>query len=195
MSEDEGAPKKKSGIVKIAILVVGSLLLSGAGLGAGYFLFGNQPNSPEQLVAEIIQRNDDASAAPAETEDAAAGPVAERDKVEKRSARNQVFRTLYFELPGTLTTNLRDSRRFLQIGVGISTQYDQEILTNVENHLPAIKAALLATLSDYSEEEVVGRAARAALADDLRDTINAELERLEGFGGVEGVHLTSYVMQ
>lgn len=195
MSEDEGAPKKKSGIVKITILVVGGLLLSGAGLGAGYFLFGNQPNSPEQLVAELIQRNDDASAAPAETEDAAAGPVAERDKVEKRSARNQVFRTLYFELPGTLTTNLRDSRRFLQIGVGISTQYDQEILTNVENHLPAIKAALLATLSDYSEEEVVGRAARAALADDLRDTINAELERLEGFGGVEGVHLTSYVMQ
>ena len=195
MSEDEDEPKKKSGIVKIAIFVVGGLLLAGVGLGAGYFLFGSQPNSPEQLVAEIIQRNGDASAAPAESEDAAAGPVADRDKIEKRSVRNQVFRTLYYEVPGTLTTNLRDSRRFLQIGVGISTQYDQAILTNVENHLPAIKAALLATLSDYSEEEVVGRAARAALADDLRDTINAELERLEGFGGVEGVHLTSYVMQ
>lgn len=195
MSEDEDEPKKKLGILKISIFVIGGFLLLGGGLGAGYFLFGNQPNSPEQLVAEIIQRNGAMSEGPAETEDAAAAPVADRDKVEKESARNRVFRTLYFEVPGTFTTNLRDSRRFLQIGVGISTRYDQAILTNVENHLPAIRAALLATLSDYSEEEVVGRAARAALADDLRDTINAELERLEGFGGVEDVHLTSFVMQ
>ena len=90
---------------------------------------------------------------------------------------------------------MKDSRRFLQIGVGLSTQYDEAILENVESNLPAIRAAILATLSDYSEEDVVGREARTALSEDLKATINATLEELEGFGGVEGVLLTSFVMQ
>jgi flagellar FliL protein len=42
---------------------------------------------------------------------------------------------------------------------------------------------------------VVGREARQTLSEDLKETINAELEKLEGFGGVEGVLLTSFVMQ
>jgi flagellar FliL protein len=195
MADEEEEPKKKSGIKKIAVFAVGGILIMGIGLGAGYFLFGSKPNSPEQLVAEIIQRNSPAAAQASDGDEAEAQEAEQRDRVEKRSVRNQVFRTLYFEFPGTLTTNLKDSRRFLQIGIGVSTQYDQTILTNVETHLPAITAALLAALSDYSEEDVVGREARIALAEDLKDTINAELERLEGFGGVEGVHLTSYVMQ
>ena len=107
----------------------------------------------------------------------------------------EVFQTLYYELQGNLTTNLKGSRRFLQIGVGVSTKYDQAILTNVENHLTAIKADILSALSDYTEEMVEGREARKLLANDLRDVINAKLEDLEGFGGIEEVHLTSYVLQ
>ena len=36
---------------------------------------------------------------------------------------------------------------------------------------------------------------RQALLDQLRDVMNAKLEELEGFGGVEGVHFTSFVVQ
>jgi flagellar FliL protein len=109
--------------------------------------------------------------------------------------KEEVFQTLYYEIPGNLTTNLKNSRRFLQISVGVSTRYDETILKNVEANLPAIKAAILAALSDYEEEAVVGREARQILSDDLKETINAELETLEGFGGVEGVLLTSFVLQ
>jgi flagellar FliL protein len=42
---------------------------------------------------------------------------------------------------------------------------------------------------------IEGREARKTLAEDLRTVINATLEELEGFGGIEGVHLTSFVMQ
>ena len=94
-----------------------------------------------------------------------------------------------------MTTNLKGSRRFLQIGIGVSTKYDEAILTNVETHLTALKAEILAALSDYTEEMVEGREARKLLANDLKDVINAKLEDLEGFGGIEEVHLTSYVMQ
>ena len=94
-----------------------------------------------------------------------------------------------------MTTNLKGSRRFLQISVGVSTKYDQKILDNVESHLPSLKAVILAALSDYTEEQVTGREARKLLADDIRDVMNVKLEELEGFGGVEEVLLTSYVMQ
>jgi flagellar FliL protein len=59
----------------------------------------------------------------------------------------------------------------------------------------AITAEILATLSDYTEEEVAGREARFSLAEDLRTTMNTALMELEGFGGIEKVLLTSYVMQ
>ncbi|MCR9148449.1 MAG: flagellar basal body-associated FliL family protein [Rhodobacteraceae bacterium] len=198
MADDEDEPKKKSGIMKILIFVVGGLVVLGIGLGAGYVLFGSQPSSPEQLAADIIERNGQAAASPEEEEDAEGGEGESRpkpEKVTKESPKDEVFQTLYYEIPGTMTTNLRDSRRFLQIGVGISTRYDDEILRNVESNLPAIKAAILATLSSYGEEDVIGLDARKAMSAELTKVINEELELLEGFGGVESVLLTSFVMQ
>nr|WP_213394341.1 flagellar basal body-associated FliL family protein [Yoonia sp.] len=195
MPEEEEPKKKKSGVGKILIFAVIGLVMMGAGLGVGYFMFGTATNSPEQIAAQIIEKNKGPipEVAEEETEETADG--GQPAKVAKDSLKNEVFETLYYELPGNLTTNLKDSRRFLQIGVGLSTQYDEAILENVESNLPAIRAAILATLSDYSEEDVVGREARTALSEDLKATINATLEELEGFGGVEGVLLTSFVMQ
>jgi len=195
MSEEEEPKKKKSGVVKILIFAVIGLVMMGAGLGVGYFLFGTAANSPEQIAAEIIEKNREPVPEFAEVENEGTDDASVPQKVTKDSIKREVFETLYYELPGTLTTNLKDSRRFLQIGVGLSTRYDQAILQNVESNLPAVRSAILSTLSDYSEADVVGREARTALADDLKAAINATLEALEGFGGVEGVLLTSFVMQ
>jgi len=83
----------------------------------------------------------------------------------------------------------------LQIEIGVSTKYDYEILTNVENNLASLRGDILAALSDYTEEMLEGREARKLLVSDLRDVINRRLEELEGFGRIEEVHLTSYMMQ
>ena len=83
----------------------------------------------------------------------------------------------------------------MQIELGVSTKYDYEILTNVENNLASLRGDILAALSDYTEEMLEGREARKLLVSDLRDVINRRLEELEGFGGIEEVHLTSYMMQ
>jgi flagellar FliL protein len=193
MSEEEET-QKKSGLGKILVFVGVGVVMLGAGIGAGFVLFGNQQNTPEQIAAEIIDKNRGQQAEVSEqVTDGEEVPAPEKQS--KESPKDEVFQTLYFEIPGNLTTNLKDSRRFLQIGVGVSTRYDETILQNVEANLPAIRAAILATLSDYSEEDVVGREARQTLSEDLKETINAELEKLEGFGGVEGVLLTSFVMQ
>ena len=208
MSEEDEQPKKKSNIVTILIFVVAGFVLVGVGLGAGFMIFGGSQNNPQDIANEIVSQKE-GEIPPEELEncqlDEEGNPVLddegncveEKDpeKVSKETPKDEVFQTLYFEIPGNMTTNLKGSRRFLQIGIGVSTKYDEAILTNVETHLTALKAEILAALSDYTEEMVEGREARKLLANDLKDVINAKLEDLEGFGGIEEVHLTSYVMQ
>lgn len=198
---DEEEPKKKSGLITILIFVVAGFVLVAVGLGVGYLVFGGSNDTPQDIANEIVTKQNGEDGAGSEDEDCEKDEegqcIEETDpeKISKETPKAEVFQTLYYEIPGSLTTNLKGSRRFLQISVGVSTKYDQKILDNVESHLPSLKAVILAALSDYTEEQVTGREARKLLADDIRDVMNVKLEELEGFGGVEEVLLTSYVMQ
>ena len=91
--------------------------------------------------------------------------------------------------------NLKGSRRMLQVGIGVSTQYDDTVMMNVESHQLALRSIVLGVLSGYGEEDVAGIDGRSKVAVHLRDAINAKLEELENFGGIEEVHFTSFVMQ
>ena len=107
----------------------------------------------------------------------------------------EAFETIYHEFPGTFTTNLAGSRKMLQVGVGVSTQYDDTVMMNVESHQLALRSVILGVISDFSEDDVKGATGRDKLAVALRDAINTKLEALENFGGVEEVHFTSFVLQ
>ena len=52
-------------------------------------------------------------------------------KQSKDTPEEEVFETIYHEFPGTFTTNLAGSRKMLQVGVGVSTQYDDTVMMNV----------------------------------------------------------------
>ncbi|MDA9931090.1 flagellar basal body-associated FliL family protein, partial [Alphaproteobacteria bacterium] len=107
----------------------------------------------------------------------------------------KVFETIYHEFPGTFTTNLSGSRKMLQIGIGVSTQYDDTVMMNVEAHQLALRSVILGVIANYTEEQVKSSDGRDVLAGAIRDTINAKLEFLENFGGIEEVHFTSFVLQ
>ena len=109
--------------------------------------------------------------------------------------KTDTFVTSYFEFEGNFTSNLKDSRKFLQLGVGISTQYDETVIENVELHQLALRSEVLGTVSDFTEEDVKGKIGRDALAARIVEAINAKLEQLEGFGGIDSVHFTSFVLQ
>ena len=123
---------------------------------------------------------------------------AECEQVSKPSSSggsNDQIPTLYREFPGTFTTNLAGSRKMLQVGIGVSTQYDDTVIMNVESHQLALRSVILGVISDFSEGDVKGETGRTNLSEALREAINAKLEMLENFGGVEGVHFTSFVLQ
>ena len=85
--------------------------------------------------------------------------------------------------------------RVLQLGIGVSTQYDDTVMMNVESHQLALRSVILGVISNFSEEDVKGSAGREMLAVSIRDAINGKLEALENFGGIEEVHFTSFVLQ
>jgi flagellar FliL protein len=203
---DDGK-KKKGGLIKVLGLVGAGLGLVGVGLGAGYVVFGRAAPTPSEEIESIIERKLMESGqleppaeeeAPAEGEEAAEGAEGEAGAPQlnvKEVPEVETFVTSYYEFPGTFTTNLRNSRKFLQVGIGVSTQYDQTVITNVDTHQLSLRSEILGIISEFTEEDIEGKAGRDALAERMRGAINAKLEALEGFGGVEGLYFTSFILQ
>ena len=50
-------------------------------------------------------------------------------------------------------------------------------------------------MSEFSPDDISGREGKEKLSIMLKDGINRVLEEVEGFGGVENVHFTSFVLQ
>ena len=187
-------PKKKGGgVMGMIKLLLGSTVLVGLGFGGGYFYFAN-PLSPAQDMLRLIDPKEEAAAA---AEEAAADEHGEPmpKKVPKPLPEEEVFVTSYYTFPDPLTSNLKGSRRYLQVQVGVSTQYDAQVITNVTTHTPALASDMLAVIADFTEEEVQGTEGRARLAEALKAAINKRLEKAEGFGGVEDVFFPSFVLQ
>jgi flagellar FliL protein len=62
-------------------------------------------------------------------------------------------------------------------------------------HQLALRSEVLGVVSEFTVEEVEGKMGRDDLADGIKNAINSRLEELEGFGGVEGVYFTAFVLQ
>lgn len=191
MAENEADAKAGSGLVKkLLIFGGGGLLLIALGVAAGWLIFGSAQPDPSEEIEKIIEQKMQEREAAEEAVDNSTP-----QKLTKDTPEEKVFETIYHEFPGTFTTNLSGSRKMLQIGIGVSTQYDDTVMMNVEAHQLALRSVILGVIANYTEEQVKSSDGRDVLAGAIRDTINAKLEFLENFGGIEEVHFTSFVLQ
>ena len=201
---------KKGGLIKIIMMAVGGIVLLGVGLGIGMFM-GGEKSDPSSEISQIIEKkenpelneNEDKSieeeiaaddCLDEEKDEEGNCPVGPR-KMPKIVPEEEIFATTYYEFPGNFTTNLKGSKKFLQISVGVSTQYDETVMVNVESHQLAMRSEILGVISEFTPDDITGREGKQKLADALKNGINSILEKLEGFGGVENVHFTSFVLQ
>ena len=209
MAEENNQEEPKKSPIKLIIMIVGGIVLLGLGIGVGMFVGGDESRDPSTEISQIIEKkenpepesdekeeNVEASEECLEEEKDADGncPVGPK-KIPKITPEEEIFATTYYEFPGNFTTNLKGSKKFLQLSLGVSTQYDEQVMANVDSHQLALRSEILTIMSTFSPEDIAGREGKQKLADALRDGINEVLVKVEGFGGVENVHFTSFVLQ
>lgn len=186
---DLSSPSTKrgaGGLLRVLGLVLGAGAFAAGGFGAGWYMFSGT-GSPMTEALRLIDRGEGQG----DAETAAASP----QKVPRPVPDGDAFVTTYYSFDEPLTSNPAGSRRFVQVGVSLSTQYDPVVMTHVETHKVALKSDMLAVIGSFTEEQMTSREGRDALAVALREAINARLEALEGFGGIEGVFFPSFVVQ
>ena len=192
MAEEE-EKKSRFNFKKIALFGLGPIVLVGIGLGVGAFLFIPTQTPVEQVEELIAKKLEQAGQLP--STEGEGEEMAEPQKVAKETPATQTFVTSYYTFPDDFTTNLKGSSAFLKISVGVSTQYDATVVENVELHQLALRSEVLGVISEHASEDIEGEEGRDTLPENIRLALNKKLEDLEGFGGVEGVFFTSFVLQ
>ena len=143
----EEAKKRKINFMKIALFGLGPIVLLGVGLGAGAFLFMPTQSPVEQVEALIEKKLRQAGQLP--SQDGLNEEYLEPQKMSKDTPVNETFVTSYYTFADNFTTNLSQSKQFLQISVGVSTQYDETVIENVEKHQMAMRSEVLGVIGTY----------------------------------------------
>jgi len=212
MAEENNQEEGKKSPVKLILMIVGGVVLLGVGAILGVFLAGGEETDPSAEISQIIEKKEnpekkDGDDESSEEEESAKNDCTEEEKDEegncpsgpkkmpKITPEQEIFTTTYYEFPGNFTSNLKGSKKFLQISVGVSTQYDEQVMANVESHQLALRSEILASMSEFTSEDIDGREGKDKLANAIKDSINDMLLKVEGFGGIENVHFTSFVIQ
>ena len=200
MAEEVEEEPKKGNLLKIIIFVVAGLLLIVVGLGIGYFIFGGEPEpDPSAEVNQIIEGKEAEKKEKEKSESDEEGEEVGEDGLIKKNVKAipdvDSYETTYFEFPGDFTTNLKGSRKFLQVSVGVSTQYDEKVMEVVDSHQLALRSEILSTISDFTETDISGSDGKKKLSERLMVVLNKKLETLDEFPGIEDVYFTAFILQ
>ena len=105
------------------------------------------------------------------------------------------FQQSYYQLEKELVVYMVNSRKVMRASVAIMTHYDERVVSNVEKHIFELRMAMLTVMSHQTEQSIVDPDFRRLIAEELKLVMNATLEQLEDFGGIEDVYLTGFVVE
>ncbi|MCE7795629.1 flagellar basal body-associated FliL family protein [Sphingobium sufflavum] len=215
MSKDAAAPpaKKKGGAKKLIIIGAAVALLGGGGAAAGFYAAGSMhkeagpvedPNMPRLVKKGEKPEDVAAKYAPAagehgeaaETDAEAVEPEHPHKPVDLPSPRNpSAYQATYYQIPAPFTSNMSDSDAFAQISIAASTYYDQRVITAIQTHELAIRSAILMMLAQEQELDLATPQGKERLQGKLVKIINNVLKDRTGYGGVDNVYFTNFVIQ
>ena len=110
-------------------------------------------------------------------------------------ADNQRWKFNYYALEKPLLSNLAGSRKVMQVTLTVMTHYDDRVIRNVKTHELSLREGILGVMRKKTEADLRDADFRRALAEEIRLTINSLLEKYEGFGGIEEVMFTEFIVQ
>jgi len=182
----EAAPAKKKGKLKLILIgVAGLAVLAGGGVAAGMYVTSGHGGGESKEDADrpkLVPR-------------AGADGHGEGEGGHGKGIDPRQYQASFYPIEQSFTSNLRDTDGFVQVGLGVSTFYDQKVLDNLKNNEMPIRSAVLMTLADQDAETITTPAGKKALQGALKGAINQVLVSREGFGGIDDVYFTSFIIQ
>ncbi|WP_210357516.1 flagellar basal body-associated FliL family protein [Sphingomonas beigongshangi] len=198
------APKKKGGKKKMLVMILGVLVLLGGGVGAGVYasssglIGGHGAAKAEDNGPKLVPKSEQKR--PKEGDEGGhgggeSGGSASGGKHPPSGGGGDRYASNYFTMDPSFTSNLKDSVHIVQIGLAVSTPYDDTVIENLKTNDIAVRSAVLLTLGDTPEDQIFTSEGKQQLQGRLAKAINAVLEQKEGFGGISNVYFTSFVVQ
>ena len=190
----EPTPKKK-GKGKLFI-ILGAVVLLGGGVGGGVYaaksgMVGGPKAAPDvspKLVPKSEQK------VPAAKEGGEGGSAA-KPTGGAEGTGGEKYASTYYPMEKEFTANLQGSTHFIQVGVALSTPYDERVIANLKADDIAVRSAVLLALGDTPEDEVFTSQGKRQLQARIVKAINQTLTQKEGFGGISNAYFTSFVVQ
>ena len=162
-------------------MIVGGIVLLGAGLGIGMFIGGDDSSDPSTEISQIIEKKKTqkylrknkrrwrSSEECTEEEKDADGncPVGQKDS--KNHSRTRNFATLLWI--SEIYNKFKRFKKVFTTILGVSTQYDEQVMAM----LIAINLLKIRNFNNYvnfSAEDIAGREGKQKLADALKEGIN-----------------------
>lgn len=194
INEDEETekpkPKRKSGILKILVIVFTAILLVASSVGATLLLTGVFSKSDEQAT---VAADDSEEAAP--PEDAKPKSKSKKSK-DKKGAKEPKAPPIYVELGEPFVVNFVEGAqiRYLQVKIEAMTR-DQVVADAVKTHLPQIRNNLVLMFSNLDYGSLASAEGKQKIRDQALLEIQNILKEETGNSGAEAVYFTSFVMQ
>ncbi len=197
--DTEKAPKKKGGAMKWVIIIVVALIVIGGGVGGGLYamqagMFGGGAHGESAHVEQprLVPKSEEKRGGGEEDGHGGGGGGGSHTPMGKGGDK---YASNYYAMEKEFTSNLRESVHFIQVGIAISTPYDERVIENVKTHEIAVRSAVLLALGDATEEQVFAVEGKRQMQAQLVKAINAVLKQKEGFGGIGNVYFTNFVVQ
>jgi flagellar FliL protein len=221
MSDEPKAKKKKGGGMKMILLLVVGVALGGAGAAGGLYAAGffspkaegpkEDPNKPVLVLA-----GEDAQAiatahgwageggggggeggghAAGGDHVVSAGHAPGKGMDLPTPANPSAYQATYFQLQAPFTSNMSDTDAFAQITVAVSTYYDYRVIAAIKQHEMPIRSQVLMMLAQQPQEVLDTPQGKQMLQKKIRDIVNEILKEKTGYGGVDNVYFTNFVIQ
>ena len=200
-------PKKKGGAKKLLMMAGALIVLVGGGAGAGVYaarsglVGGAHAAEPVDDRPKLVPKSEQKPTADAEGEGGGHGS-AEGEAAPKVVGMETPdghggdrYASNYYTLEKDFTANLQDSIHIVQVGIAVSTPYDEKVIEHLKSNDIAVRSAVLMALGDTPEEQVITSQGKRQLQARLVAAINDVLKQKEGFGGVGNVYFTNFVVQ
>ncbi|HEX7742715.1 MAG TPA: flagellar basal body-associated FliL family protein [Sphingobium sp.] len=211
MSDEKKAKKKKGGGSKMILLIVVALVLGGAGTAGGLYAAGffgakeekpkEDPNKPVLVLAgESAEDVAKAHGMGGEGHEGGGGVHASAHKPGKgvdlpTPTNPSAYQATYFQLQAPFTSNMSDTDAFAQISIAVSTYYDLRVVEAIKTHEMAIRSQLLMLLAQQPEAMLSTPEGKRALQSKIKVAINDILKQKTGYGGIDNVYFTNFVIQ